>query len=73
MLFLEETPDAATWLAGIKDLRGILEFAAKLAGAYVPGPPVVIELTFAGRHPGPRAADRRGAGPMRKLTAMITS
>ncbi len=48
MLFLDEDAGRGNVaLAGIKELRGILEFAAKLAGAYVPGPPVVIELTFA--------------------------
>ena len=48
MLFLgEDAGRGNVALAGNKELRGILEFAAKLAGAYVPEPPVVIELTFA--------------------------
>lgn len=47
----EEAGRGNVALAGIRELRGILEFAAKLAGAYVPGPPIVIKLSFADGSP----------------------
>jgi hypothetical protein len=53
-------------LAGIRELRGILEFASKLAGGFADQPPVTIQLSL---HDG---TPLRPLGPWRKTKMNLT-